>query len=156
MSDNKHWIEKTLSHEETGAVSYDFMFSPLINCGLRDHYKADDLAEYLNFPIRSCGSFWPIIPDMIDIGLDILHPIQPEAMDILKLKREFGADITFCGGIPTQYLLNDGTPEEVRSEVRRLKREMGKGGGYILEPGITLQADIPFENVLALIEEARR
>lgn len=104
---------------------------------------------------HSCGNFYPIIPNMIDLGLDILHPIQPEAMDILELKRQFGGDLTFCGGVPTQHLLNDATPEEVRSEVRRLKQEMGKGGGYILEPGITIQADIPLDNVLALIDEAR-
>jgi len=104
---------------------------------------------------HSCGSILPIIPDMIDIGLDILHPIQPEAMDILHLKREFGRDITLCGGIRTQDLLPYGTPDEVRREVYRLKREMGAGGGYILEPGITLQADVPVENMVAMIEAAR-
>ena len=105
---------------------------------------------------HSCGNVYPIIGELIDIGLDILHPIQPEAMDILQLKREFGDRLSFCGGIPTQHLLPHGTPEEVRAEVRRLKRTMGKGGGYILEPGITLQADVPLENLIALTEEARK
>jgi uroporphyrinogen decarboxylase len=104
---------------------------------------------------HTCGNVTPIIGDFIEMGLDILHPIQPEAMDILKLKREFGKDLTFCGGVRTQDLLPFGSPEEVRDEVRRLKREMGKGGGYILEPGITLQADVPLENLVALIDEAR-
>lgn len=104
---------------------------------------------------HSCGAIEPIIGDLIDIGLDILHPIQPEAMDILRLKRQFGSNLTFCGGVPTQTLLVGGKPEEVRVEVRRLKREMGRGGGYILEPGITLQADVPLENMVAMIEEAR-
>ncbi|MGC8804459.1 MAG: uroporphyrinogen decarboxylase family protein, partial [Candidatus Ratteibacteria bacterium] len=82
------------------------------------------------------------------------HPIQPEAMDINYLKKEFGADLCFCGGIRTQDLLVKGTPEQVRDEVKRLKETMGKGGGYILEPGITIQADVPACNLFAMIDEA--
>jgi uroporphyrinogen decarboxylase len=104
---------------------------------------------------HSCGNILPIIPYLIGIGLDILHPIQPEAMDVLALKREFGRDLSLCGGLGTQRLLPRASPEEVRREVRRLKSELGRGGGYILEPGITLQADVPLENMLAMIEEAR-
>lgn len=104
---------------------------------------------------HSCGYIVPIIPDLIDIGLDILHPIQPEAMDIRALKREFGRHLTFCGGIRTQDLLVKARPDEVRREVRRLKEVMGEGGGYILEPGITLQVDVPVDNVIAMVDEAR-
>ncbi|HIJ75042.1 MAG TPA: hypothetical protein HPP83_13175 [Candidatus Hydrogenedentes bacterium] len=106
--------------------------------------------------LHSCGNIVSIIGDLIDVGLDILHPIQPEAMDILELKREFGNRLTFCGGVATQTLLVSGTPEEVRGEVQRLKREMGRGGGYILEPGITLQDDVPLDNMVAMIDEAMR
>jgi len=102
---------------------------------------------------HSCGSFVPVIPDMIEIGLDILHPIQPEAMDIDMLKREFGKDLTFCGGLRTQDLLPLASPEEIRKEIRRLKKTMGAGGGYILEPGITVQDDVPLENLIAMVEE---
>lgn len=104
---------------------------------------------------HSCGNIDSIIGDMIDIGLDILHPIQPEAMDIFKLKREFGAALSFCGGIGTQDLLPRGTVEKVRAEIRRLKEYMGRGGGYILEPGITVQADVSLDNLIAMIEEAK-
>lgn len=104
---------------------------------------------------HSCGHITPIVPDLIEIGLDILHPIQPEAMDIHALKREFGHDLTFCGGLRTQDLLPRGTPDEIRREVRKLKRTMGDGGGYILEPGITVQADVPLPNIVAAIDEAR-
>ncbi|MEW6755637.1 MAG: uroporphyrinogen decarboxylase family protein, partial [Candidatus Latescibacterota bacterium] len=104
---------------------------------------------------HSCGNVEPIVPDLVDLGLDILHPIQPEAMDVLRLKREYGRHLSFCGGVPTQRLLVGGTAAQVRAEVRRLKREMGAGGGYIVEPGITLQADVPLENMMAMIEEAR-
>lgn len=105
---------------------------------------------------HSCGDIYPIIGDMIDIGVDILHPIQPEAMDIFKLKKEFGNKLTFCGGISTQDLLINGTVEDIRKEIRELKSEMGKEGGYILEPGITIQADVPEDNLIAMIEEAKR
>ena len=104
---------------------------------------------------HSCGNNYAVIGDMIDIGLDILHPIQPETMDILQLKKEFGRDLTFCGGLGTQEILPHGTPRQVRDEIKRLKQRMGRGGGYILEPGITIQADVPLENILAMIEEAR-
>ena len=105
---------------------------------------------------HSCGQFDPIIPDLIEIGLDILHPIQPAAIDIYKLKREFGKDLTFCGGVNTQQLLPKSTPQEIRDEVKRLKEKMGVGGGYILEPGITIQADVPLANMLALIDECSK
>lgn len=117
-----------------------------------------ELAKDNGFAVfhHSCGNILPVIGDMIDLGLDILHPIQPEAMDILFLKKTFSEHLTFCGGIPTQDLLVSGTPDQVRSEVQRLKRDMGKGGGYIVEPGITIQADVPRENLIAMIDEVRQ
>jgi uroporphyrinogen decarboxylase len=104
---------------------------------------------------HSCGNVQEIIPDMIDIGMDILHPVQPEAMDPVELKKEFGQQITFCGGVGTQDLLPRGTEQQVRDEVERLKNELGSTGGFILEPGITIQADIPLSNLVAMIEQAR-
>jgi len=104
---------------------------------------------------HTCGDIYKIIPDFIELGLDILHPIQPEAMDIRKIKIEYGNQLTLCGGIPTQSILPDGLPDEVRNEIKELKSVMGKAGGYILEPGITIQADVPLENIIAMIEEAK-
>ena len=75
-------------------------------------------------------------------------------MDIHSLKQEFGDHLTFCGGISTQGVLVSGTPDQIRAEVRTLERDMGEGGGYILEPGITVQADVPAENLIAMIDEA--
>jgi uroporphyrinogen decarboxylase len=105
--------------------------------------------------LHSCGNVQSVVPDLAELGLDILHPIQPEALDPFELKRQFGRELTFCGGLGTQNLLNSGTPEQIRDEVGRLKRGLGCGGGYILEPGITIQADVPLENMLALIDAAR-
>ena len=104
---------------------------------------------------HSDGCITSIIGDMIDMGCDILHPVQPEAMDILALKREFGRHITLFGGMRTQDMLVWGRPQEVRAEMRMLKRELGKGGGYIASNGITIQGDVPLENMVAMIEEAR-
>ncbi len=109
----------------------------------------------LHTMLHSCGCIEEIIPDLIEIGLDILHPIQPETMDIFALKREYGAHLTFCGGISTQRLLPGGTPEQVRSEVLETKRRMAAGGGYILAPAITVQRDTPLPNLLALIDAAQ-
>ncbi|MDP2983268.1 MAG: uroporphyrinogen decarboxylase family protein [Candidatus Latescibacter sp.] len=105
---------------------------------------------------HSDGNIHEIIGDLVDLGCDILHPIQSEVMDVFALKREFGRDISFCGGVRTQDLLPRGRPEEVRDEVRKLKRELGRGGGYIFSNGITIQADVPLENLIAMIDEARR
>lgn len=105
---------------------------------------------------HSCGNIIEIIPDLIDIGLDILHPIQPEAMDPFELKKQFGDSLTFCGGMPTQTVLPNGNIEQVRSIVRKLKDEMGRGGGYIFEPGITLLADVPIENIVVMIDEIKQ
>jgi len=105
--------------------------------------------------LHSDGNIYSIIGDLIDIGCDILHPVQPEVMDVFKLKREFGRDISFFGGIRTQDLLPHGTPEEIKNEVRKLKQVMGRGGGYIFSNGITIQADVQLDNLVAMIDEAR-
>lgn len=105
---------------------------------------------------HSCGNIIEIIADMINIGLDILNPIQPEAMNSFELKKRFGENLTFCGGMPTQTILPSGTREQVRSVVRRLKTDMSQNGGYIFEPGITLLCDVPFDNILSMIDEAKQ
>ncbi len=105
--------------------------------------------------LHSCGCIDAIIPDLIEIGLSVLHPIQPEAIDVWRLKREFGRDLCFFGGISTQGLLRTGSPDDVRREVERAKTVLGAGGGYILGPGITIQKDCPLDNVLALMDAAQ-
>jgi len=105
---------------------------------------------------HSDGNIRAIIGDMIDIGCDILHPVQPETMDVFDLKRQFGRDLTFFGAVHTQHLLPFGTPEDVRNEVRTLKREMGADGGYVISNGITIQSDVPLNNLTAMIDEARK
>jgi uroporphyrinogen decarboxylase len=103
---------------------------------------------------HSCGSIVPIIPDFIEIGLDILNPIQPRAkgMEPRFLKREYGRDLVFFGGLDIQELLPRATPQQVKDEVRRLVDILGEGGGYILAPAHNVQDDTPTENILAIFD----
>ncbi|MCK4376021.1 MAG: hypothetical protein KAX19_11850 [Candidatus Brocadiae bacterium] len=99
-----------------------------------------------------CGGIADIMGDVIEIGLDVLESIQPEAMDPYELKRKWGDRITFWGGLGSQSVLPFGTPEEVKAEARRLCTEMGRGGGYILAPAKALQPETPTENAAAVFE----
>jgi len=105
---------------------------------------------------HSCGSIVPILDDFIEIGADIINPVQVSAkgMDTAILKRRFGKRIAFWGAIDTQRVLPNGTPEDVRAEVRRRIRDLGDGGGFVVAPVHVVQADVPPENVLALCREA--
>lgn len=105
--------------------------------------------------IHSCGDIQQIIPDLIDMGVDVLNPVQPEAMDIYELKRKYGDRITFWGGISTQLILPYGTADEVKAETEKVVSFMSKGGGYIAAPAQSIQDDVPVENVLALLDKLR-
>lgn len=106
--------------------------------------------------IHSCGNIQGIIPDLINMGVDVLNPIQPEAMDIFKLKHDYGDKITFWGGISTQQTLPYGTADEVKQEIQRVVPYMSKNGGYIMAPAQEIQEDVPFENIAALIDELKQ
>lgn len=103
------------------------------------------------FFLHSDGNIGELMPDLIELGVDAIHPVQPETMDFRLLKRQYGKDICFYGGIGTQQTLRFGRPEDVRKEVAELKR-CPDGIGFILAPTLQLMEDIPVENVLALIE----
>ena len=102
--------------------------------------------------LHSCGDVTAIVPDLIEIGLDVLNPLQPEVLDLPWLKRQYGSDLAFYGGISTQRTLPFGTPDDVRAEVQERIEIMAVHGGYIIAPGITMLADTPMENVLAFVE----
>jgi uroporphyrinogen decarboxylase len=108
----------------------------------------------VKFLFHSCGAIRPVIEDLIEIGVDILDPLQAAAdgMEPQAIKDACGDRICLHGGICTQYLLPNGTPDEVREEVRRRVRILGAGGGYILSPCHVLQTDVPTENILAMSE----
>lgn len=103
---------------------------------------------------HSCGSVAEIMPDLIEIGMDVLESVQPEAagMNPYELKRKWGDKICFWGALGSQSILPFGTPAEIKSEVIRLKTEMGRGGGYILAPAKPLQLETPTLNAVAVLE----
>jgi uroporphyrinogen decarboxylase len=103
---------------------------------------------------HSCGHILPIIPDFIELGLDILNPVQPEAMDPVAVKHRFGDRLTLWGGIGLQTTMCR-TPDDVKRETRRLVAEWAPGGGAIVTVTNSLPVDIPWENVVALVETVR-
>lgn len=103
---------------------------------------------------HSDGNIEAIIPELIDIGVTILNPVQPECMDLLKLKREYGKHLVFDGTVGTQTTMPFGTPEEVRRVVRERKETLGEDGALILSPTHVLEPEVPIENIVAFFEEA--
>ena len=106
---------------------------------------------------HTCGAVAKLIPDLIDVGINALNPVQVACtgMETDTLKREFGKDLAFWGAIDTQRVLPRGTPAEVREEVRRRIGDLNHDGGYVVAPVHNLQADVPPENIIALYEAAR-
>ena len=101
------------------------------------------------------GDVMDLVGDFIEIGVDILNPIQTSAgrmANLSELKRRYGKDITFCGAIDTHHILPHGTPEEVRQEVKRVIDILGPGGGYMVASVHTIMNDVPAENILAMVD----
>ncbi len=101
---------------------------------------------------HSCGDIQEVFPDLIDIGLDVYQTFQPEIYDIHAIKRAYGKDLTFFGGISTQRLLPFATPEEVTQKTREILSVMRPGGGYILAPTHAVPGDVPPENIMAMLD----
>lgn len=118
--------------------------------------KLIDAAHRLDMQVilHSCGNVTEIVGDFIDIGLDVLDPIQPTAMNIEEIAREFGGQISFCGGIDARQMLPCYTPQHVKDMVYRTRDTLGKpfGDGLILSPDNVLTPDLPLENIRAMVE----
>jgi len=137
----------------------DLIMSPeawrkMLKKGERRQYAAIKKAGKHVF-VHSCGCILKIMDDLVELGVDVLNPVQPECMDIAELKEKYGEHLTFWGGISTQKTLPYGTPAEVRKETERIIKLMSRGGGYITCPSQEIQTDVPYENLKALIETAR-
>jgi uroporphyrinogen decarboxylase len=109
------------------------------------------------FLLHCCGAVRPLLPMIVEAGVDMLEPIQIRAngMDPEGLKRDFGKDMCFYGGMDLQEILCNGTPGQVSDEVKRLIDILGKDGGYIIGPGHTyIQPDTPIENIVSMYKTA--
>ena len=105
--------------------------------------------------LHSCGSLYPILPDLIEAGYEVLNPVQTNARDMQpeRLKREFGKEITFWGaGADTRHVLNRARPEEVKAHVRRNIETLAPGGGFVFNTVHNILPDVPPENVVAMFE----
>jgi uroporphyrinogen-III decarboxylase len=101
------------------------------------------------------GVVYPIIPELIEIGVDVLNPIQPQSMDPVKLKQEYGGRLCFWGSLDIQQTIPFGTPEDVKREVITRLQTIGQGGGLLIGPTHNLQLDTPLENFWALVNTIR-
>jgi uroporphyrinogen-III decarboxylase len=110
----------------------------------------------LKIAYHSDGYIYPIIPDLIEIGLDVLNPVQPRCMDPAALKQEFGDRLCFWGSLDEQYTLPFATPADVEAEVAMRLGTIGSRGGLIIGPTHHVQLDTPLENFFAMVNAVRR
>ena len=116
--------------------------------------RAKELAD-VKVMLHCCGGIRPLIPDLIEAGLDTTNPVQISCvgMDAAGLKRDFGDRLAFWGGgCDTQWMLSHGSPEEVRRHVRQQVAILSPGGGFIFQQVHNILADVPVENVIAMFE----
>jgi len=133
---------------------YREMLKPL-HKALYDAIRAGSDAKIF---YHCCGDCFELIGDFIEIGVDILNPVQVSAANMgpERLKREFGKHLTFWGAMDTQHVLPHGTAEEVRENVRKMAGELGKDGGFVLSPVHNVVDDVPPENIAAMYEGCLR
>ena len=131
-----------------GKALWDRFIKPRV---ARMYAAAREAGAYV--AIHSCGKVQELFDDLVEGGLDLFNPFQPEVMDVYETAKRYKGRLAFLGGLSIQRTLPFGTPAEVRAEVRRLIEEVGAGGGYVLSPSHDVPGDVPVENLVALIDE---
>ena len=129
---------------------YRKLLKPL-HAELIEHIKKFSRAKIF---FHTDGDVFDLIEDFIEVGVDILNPVQTSAgkmANLEELKERFGKDIVFCGAVDTQHILPHGTPEEVRQEMKRVINILGRGGGYMVASVHTIMHEVPPENILAMV-----
>jgi uroporphyrinogen-III decarboxylase len=150
-------------NDDFGTQSNPFMSVKMFRELFMPHYRRGIEWIHNNTSMKvflhSDGALLPLIPSIIEMGVDILNPIQTSAagMDARKLKDEFGKNLVFWGGsLDCQGTLPFGTPEEVASEVEEHVRTLAPGGGYVFAPVHNIQANIPPKNITTMFDTARQ
>jgi uroporphyrinogen decarboxylase len=155
------YVEMVQLADDFGAQK-DLMISPQL---FREFYKPryirliQEIRKHTNAKIffHCDGSIMSLIDDFIEMGVEVLNPLQPTAdnMDPAVIKEKFGKQLAFHGGIDNQQLLPYGKPEEVRSTVRKVINSLGPGGGFVLASAHVIEPDMPINNVLAMFDAVR-
>ncbi len=120
----------------------------IIDCA--KYYQPDGLIFY-----HTCGNPSEVVEDLIEAGVDILNPVQPEAVDPAEMKARYGERLSFWGTVGVQHTLPFGTAEDVKAEVRTRIETVGKGGGLLIGPAHVIEPEVPWENILAFVEAVR-
>ncbi|MCE5302472.1 MAG: hypothetical protein LLF97_05110 [Planctomycetaceae bacterium] len=107
------------------------------------------------FFLHSCGKIDPILSDIVELGFDILHPIQPECLDFAAIYRQYGGRIALCATVSSQRTLPFGSPDDVRRETQRLIETVRDDRRCVLMPSNVLQPETPWENLVAMAEAFR-
>ena len=134
---------------QVGTLVSPTQFHELIKPRIARHFKVFKDAG-IPMMMHSCGDVTPFLPDLIEIGLDMIEPVQP-CMGLERIKKQFGDKLSFWGGIDTQEILPHGTPAEVAAETKRVISILGKGGRYIIAPSQEVMVDVPAANIAAML-----
>lgn len=153
-----HLIDGVSFADDMGTQTQSYMSPTLYQSMVRPHHARFVATLRALTPARiimhSDGAIHELLPDLIDVGVEVINPVQvnAEGMDPARLKREFGADVSFWGGVDTQKVLPYGSPDDVAAEVRRRLADLGRGGGYVLASVHNIQAEVPPRNVVAMFD----
>ncbi len=155
------YIQVTTSGDDFGTQNGPFMspdtFSEMISPWYKKRIALTKQYTKAKYFHHTCGSIYRLLDNIIEMGVDILNPLQPNVfeMDYEIIKQKYGDKITFWGGIDEQGLLTNGTTEEVKKNVKEVVKLMGENGGYIMAPSHNIQADVPIENIIAMYNSIR-
>jgi uroporphyrinogen decarboxylase len=156
------YVDCAMVYDDLGTQQATLVSQEIYRKRIKPYQKTiiENIRKYLKpeakIMIHSCGSIYDFIPDLIEIGIQILNPLQPLAknMEPWRLKKEFGKDLAFLGGFDTQLLLPNGTKTEIITGVKKLLNEYAPGGGFVFAASINIQSDTPAENILTAFDTA--
>ena len=156
------YVDCAMVYDDLGTQQATLVSKDIYRKRIKPYQKTiiENIRKYLRpeakIMIHSCGSIYDFIPDLIEIGIQILNPLQPLAknMEPWRLKKEFGKDLSFLGGFDTQLLLPNGTKKEIITGVKKLLNEYAPGGGFVFAASINIQSDTPAENILTAFDTA--
>ena len=150
------WLSSDVA-SQTNVFLRPEMYHETVAWRMRQLYEtAKEVNPDILCAYHCCGNVVPIMEDILDFGIDILNPVQPESLDFELMKRNYGERLVLWGGVSVQHTLPFGTPEEVRREVRQARCALGENGGFVISPCNEITEDIPWENMEAMAEEARQ